>query len=118
MKLLVKQFNCLLSWLQRLFKPKRRLHPSVPSSQNHIQQTGQGDRNQIIAQMSGGTAIANLEQHFHLSPQEILSLDSFWQNWSRDTDPPLSPNLVIGGREQEHDRIIPQQLRYAETRLN
>jgi hypothetical protein len=60
----------------------------------------------MIAQMSTGTAIANLIQHFHLSPQAILALESFWENWSQETDPPFSPSLVIGGREQERDRII------------
>lgn len=60
----------------------------------------------MIAQISSGTATTNLEQHFHLSPQEIVSLESFWQNWSHDTNPPLSPNLVLGGREQERDRVI------------
>jgi len=56
--------------------------------------------------MLGGAAIAHLEQHFHLSPQEILFLERFWQNWSQDTNPPLSSSLMIDGCEQEHDRII------------
>lgn len=74
-----------------------------------IQQSGTGDRNQIIAKISGGTAIANVDkliQHFHLSPQEVLSLENFWHNCSQETDPPFSPSLVIGGREQIRDRII------------
>lgn len=59
----------------------------------------------MIAQMSGGTAIANVE-NLHSSPQEILPLKSFWKNWSQETEPPLSPSLVIGGREKERDRIV------------
>lgn len=106
MKWFIKKIRRLLRWLRRLFKPKRRLHPLIPSSQNHIQQTVHGDRNQIIAHMSAATAINNLIQHFHLSPQDILTLESFWENWSQDTNPPLSPSLVVGGRKQERDRII------------
>jgi len=56
--------------------------------------------------MSGGMAIANVNkriQHFHLSPHEILPLRSFWENWSQETDPSLSPSLVIGGRDQARD---------------
>jgi len=59
--------------------------------------------------MSGNaTAIANVNkriQHFHLSPQENYSFQSFWENWSQETDPPFSPSLVIGGREKERDRL-------------
>jgi hypothetical protein len=109
MKWLLKQINRLLRWLQHLFKSRRQLHPPVPSKQNYIQQTGQGNRNQMIAQMSGGTAITNVEnliQYFHLSPQEVLALECFWENWSQDTNPPFSPSFVIGGREQERDRIV------------
>lgn len=61
MKWLSRQFNRLLRWLQRLFKPNRRLHPHIPSSQSHIQQTSQGACNLIIGQMSGGTAIESIE---------------------------------------------------------
>ena len=110
---LARQFNCLLRWLQSLFTWKRRMRLPLAtfytSAQTHIQQNSQGDRTQMIAKMSGGTAITNVEnliQHFHLSPEEILSLESFWQNWSQDTNPPLSSSLVIGGREQECDRSI------------
>ncbi|OUC14738.1 MAG: hypothetical protein B0A82_10425 [Alkalinema sp. CACIAM 70d] len=74
-----------------------------------ITQSITGNQNQIIAQMSGGTTIANVKnliQYFHLSPLETLSLESFWRNWSQDTEPSLSKDLVIGGREQERDRII------------
>jgi hypothetical protein len=56
--------------------------------------------------MSGETAIANLIQHFHLSLQEILALESFWENWSQETDSSLNPSLVIGRREQERDRVL------------
>ena len=62
---------------------------------------------------NGGTAnignnsiIEHLVQIFHLAPQEILSLESFWENWSQDTEPPLSPSLVVGGREEARDRLL------------
>jgi hypothetical protein len=111
MKGLTRQLNRLLHWLRRLFDRHRRARLPQPTltAQTIIQQTVKGDRNQSIAQMLGGMAIANVEnliQNFHLSPQEVLALESFWQNWSQDTNPPLSPNLVIGGREKERDRII------------
>jgi len=111
MNWLTRQFNRLLRWLRRRFDRKRRASSPlpVPTDQAYIQQNSQGDRNQTIAQMSGGTAIANVEnliQNFHLSPQEVLALESFWQNWSQDTNPPLSPSLVIGGREKARDRIV------------
>ncbi len=68
-----------------------------------------GNRNQTIGQMSGGTAIANVEnliQNFNLQPQEVLALELFWKNWSEDTKPALTPSLVIGGRYKERDRIL------------
>ena len=88
----------LLRQLHRLFAKPDRIFQSIS-----------GDRNQAIAQMSGGTAIASVEQliqHFHLSPKEILSLKHFWENWSQETDPPFSPSLVIGGRDQKRENIF------------
>ena len=71
-------------------------------------------RNQVIGWMSGNAkAIHTVGRDAYvdsvilqLSPQEILYLESFWKNWSQDTKPPLSPNLVVGGREQERERVI------------
>jgi len=63
MNWLTRQFNRLLRWLRRRFDRSRRArspHP-IPTAQAHIQQNSQGDRNQVIAEMSGGTAIANVE---------------------------------------------------------
>lgn len=91
-----------MQWLLRqLFR--------LASKLNSISQSVSGDRNQTIAQMLGGTAIANVDQliqNFHLPPQEILSLERFWENWSQETDPPFSPNLVIGGRDQKRDCLL------------
>lgn len=39
-------------------------------------------------------------------PHSALSLDDFWIDWAGATKPPLSPNLVIGGREPARDRIL------------
>ena len=65
MSWLTRQFNRLLRWLHRRFDRNRRArspHP-IPMAQTHIQQSSQGDRNQVIAEMSGGTAIAPLPLH-------------------------------------------------------
>ena len=72
----------------------------------NIKQTIHGNSNQTIGKMLGGTAINKLIQNFHLPPQEILSLETFWANWSQETKPPLSSNLVIGGREQARDIVL------------
>ncbi|OUC14739.1 MAG: hypothetical protein B0A82_10430 [Alkalinema sp. CACIAM 70d] len=65
MKWLIRQLDRLLRWLQCLFKRKRQVRPplstSHPAFHSYIDQNSQGDRNQIIAQMSGGTAIENVE---------------------------------------------------------
>lgn len=72
MKRFIRQFDHLLHWLQRLFKRKRRARPplttSYPAIQTHIQQDSQGDRNQIIARMSGGTAIERVKGSVYISP--------------------------------------------------
>jgi hypothetical protein len=75
---------------------------------NHISQSADGIGHQLIAQMSGGTAIAivnQLIQNFHVSPQNLRTLESFWKNWSQDTKQPFSPELVIGGREADRERV-------------
>jgi hypothetical protein len=73
-----------------------------------ISQSSFGDGSQNIAQNSG-VAIAKVEhltQHFHISPQKIRTLDRFWEIWSQDTKPAFSPDLVIGGREKDRERVI------------
>jgi hypothetical protein len=75
---------------------------------NYISQSADGIGNQLIAQMTGGTAIAKVEQliqNFHVLPQNIRTLERFWQDWSQDTKPPFSPDLVISGREAERNRV-------------
>jgi len=86
------------SWLEQCLL-------SLGSTSKQIFQSVSGNRNQIIGQMFGGTVISNVEK-LTLSPQEVLSLDHFWQNWSQDTNPAFSPSLVIGGREGMQDRIL------------
>jgi hypothetical protein len=73
-----------------------------------ISQSSFGAGSQNIA-LNSGVAIAKVEQliqYFHISPQKIRTLDRFWKNWSQDTKPPFSPDLVIGGREKDRDRVI------------
>ncbi|AFY92467.1 hypothetical protein [Chamaesiphon minutus] len=75
---------------------------------NSISQSSFGDGSQNIAQNSG-IAIAKVEQvilRFDISPQKIRTLDRFWKSWSQDTKPPFSPDLVIGGREKDRERVI------------
>jgi hypothetical protein len=105
MRWLIQQFDRLLHWLGHLLRRKRRAYSSLPLSHTHIHQSNQGDGNQTIGQIFGGTAIANVE-NLYLSPQEILPLKSLWENWSQETELPLSPSLVIGEREKERDRIV------------
>ena len=106
-------FHRILHWLKRLIRrltrPFHRPRPLHPSATSAPSQNIRGDRNQTIAHMTGGTAIANVEQliqNFHLPPQEILSLENFWMNWFQETDPPISPALVIGGREEARKDIL------------
>lgn len=35
----------------------------------------------------------------------ILSLDEFWEEWSQETSPPISPALVVSGRDVEMAQI-------------
>lgn len=91
--------------------PDTQITQSISGNQNQVieQQSVIGNHNQVVGQVFDGTVIAkveNLIQHFHLSPPDILLITSFWEYWSLETQPPLSPSLVIGGREQERDRII------------
>lgn len=98
--------SCLKRFIQWLFRHFQRL----ANKPGRIFQGVLGNRNQVIGSMSGNaTAIANVKkliQHFHLSPQEILPLQSFWENWSQETNPPFSLSLVIGGRNQARDSVL------------
>ncbi|MBD2078312.1 hypothetical protein H6F86_31380 [Phormidium sp. FACHB-592] len=83
--------------------------PSDAFDDIRIAQSIAGNQNQVIGQVFSGTIISHVEnliQHFHLSPLDISPLTRFWEYWSQETEPSLSPNLVIGGREKERDRII------------
>jgi hypothetical protein len=73
-----------------------------------ISQSSFGEGSQNIA-LNHGIAIAKVEQltqHFHVSAKKVSTLDRFWEIWSQDTNPPFSPDLVIGGREKDRDRTI------------
>ncbi|WP_059002163.1 hypothetical protein [Leptolyngbya sp. NIES-2104] len=105
----------LKSWfVRRLYRLKRWLRKSgqqqkQPRTQTQIQQTTHGQHNQMIARMSGGIAIAHIDrlvQNFHAPPQETLTLEAFWANWSQETDPPFSSSLIIGGRERPRTQLI------------
>lgn len=47
-----------------------------------------------------------LIQNFQLPPQEIIVLDTFWENFSLETEPPLSPELIIGGRLDIQEKLF------------
>jgi len=38
-------------------------------------------------------------------PENVLSLEDWWNEWSKTTKPPLTPELVLGGRKDEIDKI-------------
>jgi hypothetical protein len=98
------------SCLRQVLRLLSRQFQRIAKKFSPIFQCVLGDRNQMIGSMSDNAfAIANVEkliQHFHLSPQAILSLQRFWENWSRETNPPFSPSLVIGGRDKSRDRLL------------
>lgn len=35
----------------------------------------------------------------------LMSLESFWKEWSEETNPPLSPQLIVGGRTDEAQMV-------------
>ena len=72
-----------------------------------------GTNHQVIDKMTGGFVANNvdqyverIEQHFHFESSEAVALARFWVNWSNETSPPLVPELVIGGRMQESQRLL------------
>jgi hypothetical protein len=119
------RFHRFLLWLKqwlrrftRLFHRSRSipLRPTIPISFSPptSTQTDKVTSNQTINSMSGNAkAIGAIAGDAYidsiilqLPPQEILFLQNFWENWSQDTDPPFSPSLVIGGREESRDRVL------------
>lgn len=43
------------------------------------------------------------------------SLESYWTNWSAETDPPFTPGLVIGGRDEAVSQIVQRLIGPAAT---
>lgn len=46
-----------------------------------------------------------LARHIGKYPQNVQSLEDWWNEWSKVTNPPLIPELVIGGRKEEYEKI-------------
>jgi hypothetical protein len=46
-----------------------------------------------------------LAMHIGKYPKNVLSLEDWWEQWSIITKPPLIPELVLGGRKDEIDKI-------------
>jgi len=46
-----------------------------------------------------------LARHIGKYPENVLSLKDWWEQWSIITKPPLIPELVLGGRKEEIDKI-------------
>jgi hypothetical protein len=46
-----------------------------------------------------------LARHIGKYPENVLSLEDWWEEWSKITNPPLIPELVLGGRKDEIDKI-------------
>ena len=38
-------------------------------------------------------------------PENVLSLEDWWNEWSKATNPPFIPELILGGRKEEIDKI-------------
>jgi len=39
-------------------------------------------------------------------PENVLSLEDWWREWSQVTKPPLIPDLLLGGRKDEKEKIL------------
>lgn len=46
-----------------------------------------------------------LARHIGKYPENILSLEDWWNEWSRVTKPPFIPELVLGGRTEEITKV-------------
>lgn len=46
-----------------------------------------------------------LAKHIGRYPENVQSLEDWWNEWSKVTKPPLIPDLVVGGRKEESEKI-------------
>lgn len=46
-----------------------------------------------------------IARHIGKHPQNIQSLEDWWNEWSKFTNPPLIPELVVGGRTKEIEKV-------------
>jgi len=46
-----------------------------------------------------------LARHIGKYPENVLPLEDWWNEWSKATNPPFIPELVLGGRKDEIDKI-------------
>ncbi len=46
-----------------------------------------------------------LARHIGKYPENIMSLDDWWDEWSKVTRPPFIPELVLGGRNEEIEKV-------------
>jgi hypothetical protein len=104
-----------LRWFKRLFRRITRLfhRPSPPFPPASLTPTITSDRSQVINSMSGNAKAINTVEGdayidsiiLQLPPQDIISLTDFWADWSQETVPSLSTNLILGGREEAKKQI-------------
>ena len=47
-----------------------------------------------------------LSEHLGLHPHGRRTAEAWWENWSNQTNPPLTPEFVLAGRGQEAEELI------------
>jgi hypothetical protein len=47
-----------------------------------------------------------LAKHIGKYPENVLSLADWWNEWSSATSPSLIPELILGGREKEKEKVL------------
>ena len=47
-----------------------------------------------------------ISEHLGLHPSDAVSLDTWWERFSRSTNPPLPPDLFLAGRQQQVNELV------------
>ena len=65
------------------------------------------DANGLVAWLEQAPAVAHWFARLigKLPAAGAVPLDEWWENWSRVTNPPISPQLVTAGRQEQAERI-------------
>jgi len=49
-----------------------------------------------------------LARHLAIYPQGVMALEDFWKEWSSMSNPPLTPGVVLAGRDKEVESVRKQ----------